>query len=203
MAKERVELLEWLRKVVSEGDADFLRDGVRMLVQAMMELEVESLTGAEYRERTSDRATCRNGYRDRLWDTQAGALELRITKLRRGSYFPSLLEGRRRVDRALVSVVQEAYVHGVSTRKVDDLVKALGMTGISASSVSRLCGELDETVRGFLTRPLTGEYVYIWLDATFLKARGVAGSVNKAAVIAMGVTKDGHRELLGADVGPA
>jgi putative transposase len=203
MAKERVELLEWLRKVVSEGDKDFLRDGMRMLVQTLMELEVEALTGAEYRERTAERLTSRNGYRDRLWDTQVGALDLRIPKLRTGSYLPSLLDARRRVDQALVSVIQEAYVHGVSTRKVDDLVKALGMTGISASSVSRLCGDLDEAVQAFLTRPMTGSYVYVWLDATFLKARGGSVGVNKAAVVAVGVTDTGQREVLGMAIGPA
>jgi len=168
-----------------------------------MELEVSELVGAQRYERTETRKTYRNGYRSRPWDTRVGTIELRIPKLRQGSYFPSLLEPRRRAERALVAVVQEAYVQGVSTRKVDDLVRALGLDGISKSEVSRLCAELDEQMERFRNRPLESEYPYLWLDAKPIKVRQDHRVVNMAAVIAVGVTRTGQREVLGFDVGAA
>ncbi len=160
-------------------------------------------TGAERYERTKSRRTYRNGYRGRRWDTRVGTVTLRIPKVRQGSYFPALLEPRRRTEKALLSVVQEAYVHGVSTRKVDDLVRALGIEGISRSEVSRVCTALDERMEAFRNRPLTGEYPYVWLDATVVKVREGGRVVNMAAVVAVGVTRTGEREVLGFDVGPA
>lgn len=160
-------------------------------------------TGAERYERTSGRQTYRNGYRPRRWDTRVGTVTLRIPKVRQGSYFPALLEPRRRTENALLSVVQEAYVHGVSTRKVDDLVRALGIEGISRSEVSRICDALDERMEAFRNRPLTGEYPYGWLDATVVKVREGGRGANMAAVVAVGVTRTGEREVLGFDVGPA
>ena len=185
------------------GDGDFLREGVRVLSQALMELEVAQQLGAERHERTASRTGVRNGYRERQWDTRVGTLDLRVPRVRDGSFFPSLLEPRRRAERALVAVVQEAYVHGVSTRRVDDLVQALGMTGISKSQVSRLCAELDAEVERFRTRRLTGPYPYIWLDATFVKVREQGRVVSQAVVIAIGVRHSGEREVLGLDVGPS
>lgn len=196
-----MELMDFLRKAVGGGDVDFLREGVRVLAQALMDLEVSEQIGATKHERSAGRITHRNGYRDRTWDTQAGAIELRIPKVREGSYLPSLIEPRRRIDRAMLAVIQEAYVHGVSTRKVDDIVTALGMTGISKSSVSRICSELDEMVSDFLSRPLLAGYPYVWLDATYLKAREGARVGSVAAVVAIGVTASGEREVLGCDIG--
>jgi putative transposase len=198
----RMALQDLLRKSQLE-DADFLREGVRVLAQAAMELEVSQHVGAERYERSPDRRGERNGYRDRPWDTRAGTVELRVPRVRDGSFFPSLLEPRRRAERALVAVVQEAYVHGVSTRRVDDLVQALGMQGISKSQVSRLCQELDREVERFRARPLDGPYPYVWLDATFVKVRQDGRVVSMAVVIAIGVTAAGQREVLGLDVGPS
>ncbi len=165
MADElRIGLTELLRKAQVEGDADFLKEGVRALSQAIMEMEVEDHVGAARHERTLGRKGQRNGYRERVWDTRVGAVELKVPRVRDSSYFPSLLEPRRRAERALAAIVQEAYVHGVSTRKVDELVKALGMTGISKSRVSELCEELDEEVERFRSRPLEGSYPYVWVD---------------------------------------
>jgi putative transposase len=168
-----------------------------------MALEVEGLTGAAHGERNPDRITHRNGYRDRLWETRAGTVELRIPKLRKGSYFPGFLEPRRLAEKALAAVVQEAYVHGVSTRSVDDLVKAMGMTGISKSQVSRLCEEIDEKVKAFLSRPLEGDWPYLWIDATYVKVRQSGRIVSVAVIIAVGVNSDGRREVLGMDIGPS
>ncbi len=154
MVKERMDLLELLRKGGMDGDVDFLREALRVLVEGIMDAEVSSRIGAEYGERSPERVTQRNGYRSRAWDTRVGTMELHITKLREGSYFPSLLEPRRRSERALLAVIQQAYVEGVSTRRVDDLVKALGCEGISKSQVSRICQELDVVVDGFMGRPL-------------------------------------------------
>jgi len=166
-----------------------------------MELEVSRKIGAQRHERTAERVTYRNGYRHRTWDTRVGTIDLRIPKLRQGSYFPSLLEPRRRAEKALVAVVQEAYIHGVSTRKVDELVQSLGMTGISKSEVSRLCSELDELVEAFRHRPLTNRYPYVWLDAKYIKVRENGRVLSMALVVAVGVTSSGDREVLGLDVG--
>jgi putative transposase len=185
-------------------EADFLKEGVRALSQALMEMEVEEHIGAARHERTEGRSGHRNGYRERTWDTRAGTVELRVPRVRDSSYFPSLLEPRRRAERALSAVVQEAYVHGVSTRKVDELVKALGMDGISKSRVSELCKELDEQVERFRNRPLEGSHPYVWVDATYLKARQAGLVVSVAVVIAVGVNgESGEREVLGVDVGPS
>src|SRR5215216_1853275 len=204
MADElRIGLKELLRKAQLEGDAGFLREGVRALSEAIMEMEVEDHIGAARHERTLGRTGQRNGYRQRIWDTRVGAVELKVPRVRDSSYFPSLLEPRRRAERALSAVVQEAYVHGVSTRKVDELVKALGMVGISKSRVSELCEELDEEVERFRDRPLEGPYPYLWVDATYLKARQDGRVSSTAVVIAVGVNaKTGEREVLGLDVGP-
>ena len=205
MADElRIGLTELLRKAQMEGDTDFLREGVRVLAQALMEIEVDQHIGAGRHERTERRSGHRNGYRERSWETRAGTVELLVPRVRDSSYFPSLLEPRRRAERALSAVVQEAYVHGVSTRKVDDLVKALGMAGISKSQVSRLCEELDEEVERFRGRPLEGPNPYVWLDATYVKARQDGRVASTAVVIAVGVNgKTGEREVLGVEVGPS
>jgi transposase-like protein len=205
MADEmRIGLAQLLRKAQVQGDADFLKEGVRALSQALMEMEVEQHIGASRHERTEGRTGQRNGYRERTWETRAGAIELKVPRVRDGSYFPSLLEPRRRAERALSAVVQEAYVHGVSTRKVDELVKALGMTGISKSRVSELCEELDEEVERFRERPLEGAYPYVWIDATYVKARQDGRVASVAVVIAVGVKGEtGEREVLGLDVGPS
>jgi transposase-like protein len=180
-----------------------LREGVRVLAEALMEVEVAQHVGAERHERTPARLGQRNGARDRQWDTRVGTIELRVPRVRDGSYFPSLLEPRTRGERALVAVVQEAYIGGVSTRRVDGLVKALGLEGISKSQVSRLCAELDEAVERFRMRPLIEAYPYLWLDATFVKVRDAGRIVSQAVVIAIGVTAAGVREVLGVDVGPS
>jgi len=196
-------LAELLRKAEMDQDVDFLREGVRALSQAVMEVEVSQHLGAERHERSSDRTGQRNGYRERRWDTRVGTIDLQVPRVRDGSYFPALLEPRRRAERALVAVVQEAYVHGVSTRRVEDLVQALGITGISKSEVSRLCETLDAEVARFRTRPLTSQYPYLWLDATYLKVRQDGRVVSMTVVIAIGVTAEGRREVLGFDVGPS
>jgi putative transposase len=205
MADElRIGLAELLCKAKMVQDTDFLREGVRVLSQALMEMEVQEHVGASRHERTPGRTGQRNGYRERSWDTRVGTVELKVPRVRDGGYFPSLLEPRRRAERALSAVVQEAYVHGVSTRKVDELVKALGMDGISKSQVSRLCEELDEEVARFRGRPLEGSHPYVWVDATYLKSRQDGHVASTAVVIAVGVNaKTGEREVLGLDVGPS
>ena len=199
----RIELLELLRKSEVDPGADFLRDGVKAMAQALMEAEVEGLVGAARHERADGRKGYRNGHREREWDTRVGTLELSVPRVREGGYLPTLLEPRKRGERALVAVVQEAYVQGVSTRKVDALVKSLGMAGISRSQVSRICAELDAEVERFRTRPLVGPYPYVWLDATFLKVRRDGRVVSIAVVIAIGVRDTGEREVLGFDGGPS
>lgn len=201
MAKPRMDLSTFVGKLLEEQDGDVLREGVRVLAQALMESEVTALVGAERHERTEDRTAYRNGSRTRTWDTRVGTIELAIPKVRPGSYFPSLLHPRRRAEQALLTVVQEAYVHGVSTRKVDDLVKALGLDGLSKSEVSRICAEVDPVVEAFRTRPIQGEHPYVWLDATYHKVRIDGRVVSQATVVAIGVTMEGDRQVLGIDVG--
>jgi putative transposase len=198
MTDERMALIELIEK---GGDADLIRDMLAFAAERLMNLEVEALTGAPTGVRSPDRLTHRNGYRERAWDTRAGRIDLAIPKLRKGSYFPAFLEPRRTAEKALTAVIQEAYVHGISTRSVDDLVKAMGMTGISKSQVSRLCEEIDERVNAFLARPIEGEWPYLWIDATYLKTREAGRIVSTAVILAVGVNSDGRREVLGIATG--
>lgn len=191
-----------LKALVEKGsDDDLLKEMMTYVANRMMDLEVESLTGAAHGERSATRINQRNGYRERAWDTRVGSIELEIPKLRKGSYFPAFLEPRRTAEKALTAVIQEAYVHGVSTRSVDDLVKAMGMTGISKSQVSRLCAEIDERVGAFLSRPIEGSWPYLWIDATYVKVRQAGSIVSVAVIIAVAVNTDGRREVLGCQVG--
>src|SRR4051794_1876564 len=199
MTDEMMNLRTLLEK---SSDTDLLREMIGFTAQRLMELEVAGLTGAAHGERNPERINQRNGYRDRPWETRAGTVELRIPKLRKGSYFPGFLEPRRLAEKALTAVVQEAYVHGVSTRSVDDLVKAMGMTGISKSQVSRLCEEIDDKVKAFLNRPIEGDWPYLWIDATYVKVRESGRIVSVAVIVAVGVNSDGRREVLGMDIGP-
>ena len=202
MVKQRMDLLELLRKRGMDGDVDLLREALRVLVDGIMDAEVSAQIGAQHGERSPERVTYRNGYRNRTWDTRVGTMELHIPKLREGSYFPSLLEPRRRSEKALLSVIQQAYVEGVSTRRVDDLIQALGCDGISSSQVSRICEQLDEVVDSFLGRPLDGgPYPYVWLDGLTQKVREGGRIVNVCVVVATGVNAEGQREILGMDVG--
>jgi len=202
MAETKRMTAEQVVSYLLEGEEgiDFLRESLMWVVQQLMEAEVSELIGAEHGERNPERLTHRNGYRPRRWDTRAGEIELAIPKLRRGSYFPSFLEPRRRSEQALVSVVQQAYVCGVSTRKVDQLVESLGLR-ISRSEVSRVCAGLDEQVEAFRTRPLEGRYPYVWLDAKVEKVRDGGRVVRKCLVIAHGVHESGRREVIGLDCG--
>jgi transposase-like protein len=196
---------ELLRKVQLSDDVDLLREGVRVLAQALMEAEVAQHVGAGRYERSVDRHGERNGHRERRWDTRVGSIQLQVPRVRDGSYCPGLLEPRRRAERALVAVVQEAYVQGVSTRRVDELVQTLGLHGISKSPVSVLCHDLDTEVDRFGSRPLAAtSYPYLWLDATFVKARTPGRVVSQAVVIAIGLNAaTGSREVRGLDVGPS
>ena len=190
-------------EVLRGSEGDFLRTLLRGAVQELIEMEFEARIGAGRYERSPDRVTHRNGSRPRTLETRLGDLELSIPKLRQGSYFPSFLEPRRRAEKALVAVVQEAYIQGVSTRRVDDLVKALGGSGIDKSKVSRLCAELDEKAEAFRSRSIEGEVPYLWLDALYEKVREGEHVRSKAVVIAIGVAADGRRTVLGVDVGSA
>jgi hypothetical protein len=199
---DRMAVEEVVRKVLVDEHADVLRESLRWLVAQLMEVEVSELIGAEHGERTPDRATHRNGYRAREWQTRAGTVELQIPKIRRGSYFPSFLQPRKRSEQALLSVVQQAYVCGVSTRRVDQLVESLGLR-VSRSEVSRICAGLDEQVEAFRTRPLEGRYRYLFLDAKVEKVRDGGRVQRKCVVIAHGVHETGRREIIGLDVGQA
>src|SRR5215469_15695855 len=193
-------LLAYLRQVGAGLDPDFLREAVRVMSAMLMEIEVKQQIGAGRHERAGERTTYRNGYRDREWQTRVGEVSLKIPKLREGSYFPSLLEPRRQAEQALLSVIQQAYIQGVSTRRVDEFGKALGLTRIDKSAVSRISQQLDDTVRQFRERKLEGIYPYAWLDALYLKVRQNHRIVSQAVVIAIGVKETGEREILGFDI---
>ena len=189
-----------LTELAEKGaDIDVLRQMVQFMAQRLMELDVEARCGAGYDEKSPERTNSRNGYRKRAWDTRAGSLALKI--LRSGAYFPEFLEPRRTAEKALTAVIQEAYIQGISTRSVDDLVKALGMSGVSKSQVSRLCGELDERVGAFLNRQIEGDWPYLWVDATYVKTREAGRIVSVAVIVAVGVNTEGQREVLGLKVG--
>jgi putative transposase len=193
-----------LKDLIEKGsDGDLLREMMTYVANRMMDLDVEALTGAAYNERSADRSNQRNGYRERDWHTRAGTIPVAIPKLRKGSYFPSFLEPRRTSEKALAAVIQEAYVQGVSTRSVDELVKAMGMTGISKSQVSRLCEDIDERVKTFLNRPIEGFWPYLWIDATYVKAREGGRVVSVAVIIAVAANTDGRREVIGMATGPS
>jgi putative transposase len=200
MTDDRMTLLELIEK---GADLDLVRDMLAYAAERLMEVEIEARTGAPSGARSPERLNQRNGYRERAWETRAGRIELAIPKLRKGSYFPSFLEPRRTAEKALTAVIQEAYVHGISTRAVDDLVKAMGGSGMSKSQVSRLCEEIDARVNAFLSRPIEGEWPYLWIDATYLKTRVAGRIVSTAVIIAVGVNTDGRREVLGVTTGPS
>src|SRR5690349_413491 len=200
MTEGGLPLVELLEKA---GEADFLRAVAEAVLQLLMEADVEGLIGAGRHERTAERLTYRDGYRDRALDTRLGTLQLRVPKLRQGSYFPPFLEPRKVSEKALVSAIQEARIGGVSTRRVDELVQAMGLAGISKSTVSKLCKDIDERVNAFLARPLEGECPYRWLDATYLKVREGGWIVSMAAIIAVAVDSEGRRENVGLHLGPA
>ena len=200
MTEDRLPLAELLQKA---GEGDFLRSVAEAVLQLLMEADAEGLIGAGRHERSAERLNYRNGYRDRTLDTRLGSLQLRIPKLRQGSYFPAFLEPRKVSERALVAVIQEAWIGGVSTRRVDDLAQAMGLSGISKSTVSKLCKDIDERVNGFLDRPLEGEWPYLWLDATYLKVREGGRIVSVAAIIAVAVSTEGKREIVGLGLGPS
>lgn len=200
MTEERMALLELVEQ---QADGDLVREMLAFAADRIMEAEVETRTGAAKGARSPLREVQRNGYRMRDWDTRAGRIALEIPKLRKGSYLPSFLEPRRTAEKALVAVIQEAYVQGISTRSVDDLVKAMGAGGMSKSQVSRLCAEIDERVNAFLSRPLEGAWPYLWLDATYLKVREGGRIISKAVIVAVAVNEDGKREVLGVATGPS
>ena len=200
MTKTNMNLSELLAK---HDQGDFLRSIAEAVLQLMMEADVEGLIGAGRHERSGERTTWRNGYRERALDTRLGTLNLRVPKLRQGSYFPGFLEARKTSEQALVAVIQEAWIGGVSTRRVDELVQAMGLSGISKSTVSKLCKDIDERVGEFLNRPLTGEWPYVWLDATYLKVRQGGRIVPVAAIIAVAANTEGRREIIGLGIGPS
>jgi transposase-like protein len=199
----RMTAAQLANKLLADEHPDVLRESVAWIAQQLMDAEVATQIGAEHGERSPERVTHRNGYRQRAWDTRVGEIELAIPRLRQGSYFPGFLEPRRRAEQALVAVVQEAYVNGVSTRRVDRLVEQLGISSLSKDQVSRLCRGLDEQVRVFRERPLEGRYPYVWLDAKIERVREPGGVRNKALVIAYSVHESGRREVIGLDVGEA
>jgi transposase-like protein len=184
MTDERMTLIELIEK---EADGDLVREMLGFAAERLMEMEVEATTGAPKGVRSPLRSVQRNGYRERGWETRAGRVALAIPKLREGSYFPSFLEPRRTAEKALVAVIQEAYVQGISTRSVDELVRAMGGSGVSKSQVSRLCAEIDERVQAFLNRPLEGAWPYLWLDATYIKVRDSGRIVSRAVIVAVAV----------------
>jgi putative transposase len=198
MTEDRLALFELIDQ---SSDDDLVRDMLAFAAGRMMEMEVEARTGAATGARSADRKAYRNGYRERAWETRAGRIDLDIPKLRRGSYFPSFLEPRRTAEKALTAVIQEAYIKGISTRAVDDLVKAMGGTGVSKSQVSRLCEEIDERVQAFLNRPIEGEWPYLWIDATYIKSRQGGRIVSTTAIVAVGANAEGKREVLGMATG--
>jgi transposase-like protein len=200
MTKTTIDIVELLQK---HDQSDFLRTIAESVLQLLMEADVDGLIGAGRHERAEHRTTWRNGYRDRSLDTRIGTLNLKVPKLRQGSYFPGFLEARKMSEQALVAVIQEAWIGGVSTRRVDDLVQAMGLNGISKSTVSKLCKDIDERVGEFLNRPLTGKWPYVWLDATYLKQRQGGRIVSVAAIIAVAANTDGRREIIGLGVGPS
>jgi putative transposase len=200
MTEERLPLAELLQKV---GEGDFLRAVAEAVLQLLMEADVEGLVGAGRHERSPERLNYRNGYRERALDTRLGSLQLRVPKLRQGSYFPPFLEPRKTSEKALVAVIQEAWIGGVSTRRVDELVQAMGLGGIGKSTVSKLCKDIDERVNAFLDRPLEGEWPYLWLDATYLKVREGGRIVSVAAIVAVAVDAEGRREIVGLGLGPS
>lgn len=202
-ADASVSLLDVIRKAGLSGDVDFLKAACEILMQALIEMEASEKIGAGKYERVSSRTTYRNGYRERAWDTRVGSLNLKIPKLREGSYYPSLLEPRKMTEKAIVSVIQEAYIHGVSTRKVDELVRALGLDSVDKSEVSRVCAQLDGVVERFRSRLIEGPYPYLWVDATYLKVRDDGHVTSMAFVVAVGVKMSGEREVLGFDIGPS
>lgn len=200
MTEESMPLAELLAK---SGGEDFLRSAAEAVLQLLMEADVEGRIGAGRHERSDERLTYRNGFRDRSLHTRLGSLQLRIPKLRHGSYFPPFLEARKTSEKALVAVIQEAWIGGVSTRRVDELVQAMGLSGISKSTVSELCRDIDERVQAFLNRPIEGEWRYLWLDATYLRQREGGRVVSVAAIIAVAVNTDGKREIVGLHIGPS
>jgi putative transposase len=200
MTKSSMDLSELLAK---HDQGDFLRAVAEAVLQLLMEADVEGLIGAGRHERADGRTTWRNGYRERSLDTRLGTLNLKVPKLRQGSYFPGFLEARKTSEQALVAVIQEAWIGGVSTRRVDELAQAMGLSGISKSTVSKLCKDIDERVGEFLNRPLEGEWPYLWLDATYLKARQGGRIVSVAAIIAVAANTDGRREIIGLGIGPS
>ena len=200
MTDDRLALGELIQKA---DDGDFLRTLAESVLQVLMEADVEGLIGAGRHERSGERLTYRNGYRERALDTRLGTLNLRIPKLRQGSYFPPFLEARKTSEKALVAVIQEAWIGGVSTRRVDELAQAMGLSGISKSQVSKLCREIDDRVGAFLERPLEGDWPYLWLDAIYLRQREGGRVVSVAAIIAVAVSTDGRREIVGLHIGPS
>ena len=200
MTKTSIDIVELLQK---HDQSDFLRTIAESVLQLLMEADVDGLIGAGRHERAENRTTWRNGYRDRSLDTRIGTLNLKVPKLRQGSYFPGFLEARKMSEQALVAVIQEAWIGGVSTQRVDDLVQAMGFNGMSKSTVSKLCKDIDERVGEFLNRPLTGKWPYVWLDATYLKQRQGGRIVSVAAIIAVAANTDGRREIIGLGVGPS